>query len=159
MLNTRRLNKEKGAMSDIEFPCPRCNGKLVVDESGAGQEVSCPKCGWPIVIPKNAANPSRSEKSTHPPRPNPALKPSSINPSTPPPLNSTQSKGQVPAGLVICPACKGTASKEADRCPHCGHPIKRGFLGKAGTERAFNAGCLFIILVLLALMFFGIIRC
>jgi len=54
--------------------------------------------------------------------------------------------------LVTCPACNRAASKEADRCPHCGHPIKRGFLGRAGTERFVNLGCLFIIMSIVALV-------
>jgi len=49
--------------------------------------------------------------------------------------------------LVTCDACGGQVSGEADRCPHCGHPINRGLLGKAGPERVVNVGCLTILLV------------
>ena len=53
--------------------------------------------------------------------------------------------------MLTCPACRHTVSSEADRCPVCGHPIKRGFLGRAGTERRFNVGCLTAIIVVVAL--------
>lgn len=56
--------------------------------------------------------------------------------------------------LIQCPECKGQVSSEADVCPKCGHPVKRGFLGKAGTERIVNVGCLIIILVALAFALF-----
>lgn len=54
--------------------------------------------------------------------------------------------------LVQCPACHKEVSSEADKCPSCGQPIKRGFLGRSGTERAFNVGCLAVILVIAALV-------
>jgi hypothetical protein len=57
--------------------------------------------------------------------------------------------------LKFCPACRAQVSNETDICPHCGHPIKRGFLGKAGTERVLNVGCLIIVLVVLALVVLG----
>lgn len=47
----------------------------------------------------------------------------------------------------LCPSCKGKVSPQAEVCPHCGHPLKRGFMGKAGVERSLNLGCLFIIVV------------
>jgi len=50
--------------------------------------------------------------------------------------------------LVTCPACKREVSSEADRCPHCGQPIKRGLLGRAGTERVLNIGCLIILMII-----------
>lgn len=64
--------------------------------------------------------------------------------TTPPPLPGPR-----------CPACRGPASPEADRCPHCGHPIKRGFLGRAGGERAINLGCLIFVAVAFLLMLGG----
>jgi hypothetical protein len=54
--------------------------------------------------------------------------------------------------MITCPECGKPVSGEADNCPHCGIPIKRGFLGKAGTERALNLGCLFAIMVAVALV-------
>ena len=39
-------------------------------------------------------------------------------------------------------------SDQADTCPACGHPLKRGFLGRAGTERTFNVGCLAVVLII-----------
>jgi uncharacterized membrane protein YvbJ len=53
--------------------------------------------------------------------------------------------------LIPCPDCGRQVSQDADVCPQCGRPIKRGFLGKAGTERTVNVGCLIILLVFLAL--------
>ncbi len=57
--------------------------------------------------------------------------------------------------LVTCPACKREVSSEADRCPHCGQPIKRGLLGSAGTERAVNIGCLIILMIIAFFVFVG----
>jgi hypothetical protein len=54
-------------------------------------------------------------------------------------------------GLIKCPACGASISNEADRCIHCGHPIKRGFFGAAGTERIINIGCLIFIIVIVAI--------
>jgi hypothetical protein len=42
--------------------------------------------------------------------------------------------------LIKCPACSKEVSDQADTCPACGQPIRRGFLGRAGTERTFNVG-------------------
>jgi hypothetical protein len=53
--------------------------------------------------------------------------------------------------LISCPDCGRQVSQDADVCPQCGRPIKCGFLGKAGTERTVNVGCLIILLVFLAL--------
>jgi len=48
-----------------------------------------------------------------------------------------------------CPECDAIVSRQADVCPRCGHPLKRGFLGAAGTERALNITCLVVVLVLI----------
>jgi hypothetical protein len=55
--------------------------------------------------------------------------------------------------LVECPECWHLVSDQADACPACGHPIKRGSLPRAGTSRTFNVGCLVTLLV--ALVLFG----
>jgi predicted amidophosphoribosyltransferase len=57
--------------------------------------------------------------------------------------------------LVTCPACKREVSSEADRCPNCGQPIKRGLLGRAATERAFNIGLLIILMIIAFFVFVG----
>jgi hypothetical protein len=57
--------------------------------------------------------------------------------------------------LIQCPACKREVSSAADSCPACGQPIRRGFLGRAGTERIFNIGCLTVILVIGTLLLLG----
>jgi hypothetical protein len=57
--------------------------------------------------------------------------------------------------LITCGECKKEVSSNADRCPFCGNPIKNGFLGKAGTSRVLNVGCLLIILVFVALIMLG----
>jgi hypothetical protein len=54
--------------------------------------------------------------------------------------------------LIKCPACSKEVSDQADTCPACGQPIRRGFLGRAGTERTFNVGCLIVVLVIGALV-------
>jgi predicted amidophosphoribosyltransferase len=53
--------------------------------------------------------------------------------------------------LIKCPSCSKDVSDQADVCPACGHPIKRGFLGRAGTERHFNIGCLVVVIVVVVL--------
>jgi len=50
--------------------------------------------------------------------------------------------------MIDCPECGRQVSDQADTCPACGHPLKRGFLGRAGTERTFNVGCLAVVLVI-----------
>ena len=39
--------------------------------------------------------------------------------------------------LITCPACKNEVSNIAEKCPHCGHPIKEqevsGFLSGLGA--------------------------
>jgi hypothetical protein len=57
--------------------------------------------------------------------------------------------------LIKCPSCAKDVSDQADTCPACGHPIKRGFLGRAGTERTFNIGCLVVVIVVLVLVVAG----
>ena len=47
--------------------------------------------------------------------------------------------------MIDCPECGRQVSDQADTC---GHPLKRGFLGRAGTERTFNVGCLAVVLVI-----------
>jgi len=54
--------------------------------------------------------------------------------------------------LTACPGCNLPVSPEADRCPRCGQPIRRGFLGAAGTERTLNVTCL-VVVVLAVLAF------
>jgi hypothetical protein len=57
--------------------------------------------------------------------------------------------------LIKCPSCSRDVSDQVDTCPACGHPIKRGFLGRAGTERTFNIGCLVVVIVVLVLVVAG----
>ena len=53
----------------------------------------------------------------------------------------------MPPTLITCPACQRQVSTNADRCPHCGEPIKRGFLGKSGFERTANVIVLAVLIV------------
>ncbi len=50
--------------------------------------------------------------------------------------------------LQKCPACENEVSTKSENCQHCGQPIRRGFLGRSGTERALNT--IVLILILLA---------
>ena len=54
--------------------------------------------------------------------------------------------------MIDCRSAAGRVSDQADTCPACGHPLKRGFLGRAGTERTFNVGCLAVVLVISVLV-------
>lgn len=124
-------------MADIKFNCPGCKQSLEAPSDMAGQLIECPSCKRTIEVPPAPRVPRVENKPPPPVTPRPA-------PSPPRPL-------QTVGAVVNCPACGGIASKEADRCPHCAHPIKRGLLGKAGTERYVNVGCLVIIMVIVAL--------
>ncbi len=47
-----------------------------------------------------------------------------------------------PARLVLCPACDGQVSRQAEACPHCGHPTtpaKRGPGGKHSPAEQLTA--------------------
>ena len=59
----------------------------------------------------------------------------------------SKTEGTIQVDLIACPGCRRPLSKHADRCPSCGHPIKRGFLGKAGAERAVNVTVLVIVII------------
>lgn len=48
---------------------------------------------------------------------------------------------------TFCPSCGNRCSKLVDRCLKCGHPVHRGFLGWAGTERLLDIVVLIVILV------------
>jgi len=65
-----------------------------------------------------------------------------------------------PAGLLPCPSCADNVSPEAAACPHCGHPLKPGLMGRRGTDRVLNVGCLVVILIaiLLISLFIGLSR-
>jgi len=52
-------------MSDIRFRCPVCKGKLSVDGSGGGQNVTCPKCESRIMIPRHSTLPPRIGSTLH----------------------------------------------------------------------------------------------
>jgi hypothetical protein len=55
--------------------------------------------------------------------------------------------------LVRCQQCLENVSSGADRCPKCGNPIFRGLMGRAGTERYLNIGCLgLLVLIAFALL-------
>ena len=49
--------------------------------------------------------------------------------------------------LINCPCCENGVSEDADSCPHCGHPIARGFFGGGRKERHLNI--LYLIIILL----------
>ena len=53
--------------------------------------------------------------------------------------------------LIKCPECPHRVSDQADRCPACGHAIKRGFLGRSGTEGTFTIAGLVVLIVVVVL--------
>ena len=52
--------------------------------------------------------------------------------------------------IISCPDCGNQVSSEADTCPKCGRPIKSGFMGRAGTSRWLNIGCLIVLCIVAA---------
>ena len=52
-------------MSDIRFRCLVCKGKLSVDTTGGGQNVTCPKCESRIMIPRHSTLPPRIGSTRH----------------------------------------------------------------------------------------------
>lgn len=40
-------------MPDIEFQCPSCGRKMIVEAAGAGSQVNCPDCGKSLTVPLN----------------------------------------------------------------------------------------------------------
>jgi hypothetical protein len=52
---------------------------------------------------------------------------------------------------LSCPSCGKVVSREADKCPNCGHPIRGGILGGSGAERTINEVALGLIIVLAAI--------
>ena len=91
-------------MSDIEFDCPECLNRLVVDESGAGRVVDCPECRKPVRIPKPLHAEAASATDPVPLPPTPSLSHSH--------------------NLQPCPDCGKTVSINAEVCLSCGHRFK-----------------------------------
>lgn len=52
---------------------------------------------------------------------------------------------------IRCPPCDREVSPEADPCPHCRYPIARGSMRRAGIGRAFDIGCLAVVVIGVAL--------
>jgi uncharacterized paraquat-inducible protein A len=123
-------------MPDIHFDCPRCNQPIDAPGELANQLTECPTCKETIEVPLRSRAP-KPQFSAPPPVRQPAANPN----------------------LRLCPACRAQVSYEAEICPHCGHPLKSGFLGKAGTERTLNTGVLIIILAVIFLSIFGFGSC
>jgi hypothetical protein len=46
-----RYAEEKGVNMDITFACDKCGQQVVIDEAGAGIQVSCPGCGQSLIVP------------------------------------------------------------------------------------------------------------
>jgi hypothetical protein len=42
--------------NDISFSCPNCQQHLVVDEAGAGMQISCPTCAATVTIPTKVSS-------------------------------------------------------------------------------------------------------
>jgi len=135
----------------IRFDCGECRMPLKAPAEYAGKKTRCGTCGADVFVPMPA-----DQRATVPaPKPEPPK----AQPPEPPPIRTVDatkahSMPWAPGRIrFVCPQCRGQASPEAERCPHCGHPIKRGFLGQAGTEKALNVGCL-IVLILIGLILF-----
>ncbi len=49
---------------DLTFSCPNCKTEMVVDDAGAGSEVTCPACNATITIP--IPQPQAAQANIHP---------------------------------------------------------------------------------------------
>ena len=56
------------------------------------------------------------------------------------------------ANLIVCPACYKDVSQVAEKCPHCGHPIKP----KTSSGCLIFLGVLSLIIGLFYWPFFGV---
>jgi len=55
---------------DIEFNCPVCGQRMVIDKAGAGLVIQCPKCKRNVRVPSPfAPDPSSGAKPATAPRP------------------------------------------------------------------------------------------
>ncbi len=57
--------------------------------------------------------------------------------------------------LIGCPSCNTAVSRDATACPKCGHPIRRGFLGRPGIERNISIVVLAVLIILLLVFIAG----
>lgn len=49
--------------------------------------------------------------------------------------------------MTNCPECHQQCSRKASRCPFCGYPIVRGFLGRPGWDRNLNVAALAVVVI------------
>lgn len=84
-------------MADIEFDCPKCQHRLVVDERGAGRKVYCPQCAGVVDIPIASPKPTQGGGST-----DVGIKLNSSIPSLPVSPSNTQSTSALTVFAVIC---------------------------------------------------------
>ena len=70
-------------MADINFNCPRCQQKLVIDEAGAGLITSCPICNHMLSVPGWIAERDKAETTKLMPSANPKPAKSTGKPADP----------------------------------------------------------------------------
>lgn len=64
--------------------------------------------------------------------------------------------------LINCPECDYRTSDQAEKCPNCAYPIKASnqivVKSKEGCFlQTLNAGCMIVVLTIIAIIFFGTI--
>ena len=65
--------------------------------------------------------------------------------------------------LLPCPACEKKVSRDASFCPNCGHPLDDEWVEEAeeeirAEERKNRNGCVFLILLLFAMVIFPVLK-
>lgn len=122
----------------LTFSCPACKKRLKVKDELKGKKVRC-SCGQRIAVPELMPTPEPEPSPTVTvaqtlPVPMVAAPPAVIAPA--PILEIAPAVQQPPVfvnrNLTPCPACNTSVSRQALRCPSCGHILRRAQRGLFG---------------------------
>lgn len=128
--------KSASAADHLKIACTNCGKRIKFPREQLGQVIDCPGCGLSVVLNVASINLGAATKTK-----SPSLPP--VHPVSRPPVRQQP----VNPNLQACPVCKAQISREADICPHCGHPNKRGLMPgqrakSSGVSRGVGIGCL-----------------